>query len=204
MAESEDPIAPSQPHENVARMLDSSRNPRRSARPRRTNTQVQRCHHIDSRSESEATVTEEADDTSGSHDKIVPTFDHKVHPALPVDATPENYTIQFEAAQNDNTQDEVKRRKKNILQMNHISRKNIALARLMRGIFGIDASTSCDYCLKKGTVCRLFHPLLYSDAWYLAHRHWQTEKFGRQSCAGCRADHISRQSCNAKYAEYSG
>jgi hypothetical protein len=205
VAESADPIlpSPSPRHENVARMRNSSRNPRRSASPRRTITPVQRCYRIESRNESEETFTREVDDVSGLHDNTAPTFDDRVHPDLPVDATPENYVTDVKAAQKDNTQDAFKRTTKHISQMNREAIRTIALARLMCGIYGIDASTSCDNCLDTGSVCRLFHPLLYSDAWSKINRRWQTQKVGRRACATCMVDSSVRQFCNAQYARSS-
>jgi hypothetical protein len=185
-------------------MLNSSPNLPRSARPAQANPLLQKDHQIDSRSESEATVIQEADNTADPQYKAIPEYDERVHPKLPVNATASKYVRHLYAARNNNTRDDFKKSSKPITQCSEEKRRIISVARLIDGIYGVTASTPCNHCTKQGKVCRLFHPLVYTEEWHEVNKCWPLKKYGRRACALCMVDSSVRKYCNAQYARYSG
>ncbi|KAF2451116.1 hypothetical protein P171DRAFT_469220 [Karstenula rhodostoma CBS 690.94] len=204
VAESEDVMQAAHRGENLDRLFTNRGHPyvRRSARPRGKKTAYRRRRQAISRGESQDTVIEEEDVVIGPPDKAVPKFDARVHSALPIDATVEKYTIDFEEACNDNTEDQFNTTKTHITQKSKEARRQIASARLIYGTYGVTASTPCDHCAREGKSCRLYHPLLYTETWHDVNKQWQVNKYGRRACALCVGRANIRQSCNAQYARY--
>ncbi|KAL1607905.1 hypothetical protein SLS60_002844 [Paraconiothyrium brasiliense] len=113
VAESEDPIqADFRPDGNVERLLASFRKPRRSNRARDSVAPYRR-----SESRRESTTTIDEDDGPVYH-KAIPRYNPDVHPALPEDATPDNYAKDLQAEKNNNSKDEFKTTSTHMSQLN--------------------------------------------------------------------------------------
>lgn len=128
--------------------------------------------------------------------KAIPVYYPDVHPALPHDATPENFARDYEMAQNDDTVDEFNVSGMRMADRSVKSRRSIATARLMRGRYGMMASKPCNSCRENGKNCRVLHPVLYSQAWSKVNKTWNSSKYGARACAECIA---IGKSCNAQW-----
>lgn len=82
-----------------------------------------------------------------------PEFHPMIHPDLPVNATVNNYFIDYEQAKNSNLEDRFKPTTISIFDMSEERRRRVAAARLMEGKYEITASNPCDHCVSQGITC---------------------------------------------------
>ncbi|KAF2451115.1 hypothetical protein P171DRAFT_480151 [Karstenula rhodostoma CBS 690.94] len=121
-----------------------------------------------------------------------PIRDPTRYPTLPTSATPENYTKDRQMAMIDNTKDEFLTSGRTLESLSSNRVLSIARARLIAGKYGVIARKPCDSCKTRNKICRIFHPIMLTEAWHAAKRY--TRKDSR--CACCSND--CKPSCNAE------
>jgi hypothetical protein len=92
------------------------------------------------------------------------------YPALPAEATPNNWLAGFNKVVEDK------------LQYTQPIKRNHAHAAMIDGIYGVVAPSPCVHCARSVTECRIYHPDLQQNRW---HEKNNGRKLGTQ-CSGCR------------------
>ncbi|KAH7128239.1 hypothetical protein B0J11DRAFT_504723 [Dendryphion nanum] len=111
------------------------------------------------------------------------THEESQYPALPADATPENWKRWHEVYKNEPAPLGDLCYRSNWESLDKRTKRELSHARLINESFGVDAITPCYLCIRGNLVCRIYHPSV---------QQWRHEGHGlgrlpkTQRCNGCQ------------------
>jgi hypothetical protein len=121
-------------------------------------------------------------------------FSATAYPPLPVEATPENFDNDRNAARDMSIQDDFH---SGDYVNSRANQDRMSRARLMVGIYGVDAKVPCKRCVDTGRKCRIYHPVMYTPAWRRVNGMWKFRVRSQGlSCSDCTV-YRSRGDCEA-------